>query len=98
MSIHMSETIQEERSRWVLPIVEGELKLCDVATVCPYGKRTLERWVAAYREGGKEASSEDGPRRKFVFLWHNNRFSLTVIKFFLDLKFQFHFPTVVAKT
>ncbi len=55
MSIHMSETIQEERLRWVLPIVVGDVRLCDVATICPYGKRTLERWVAAYREGGKEA-------------------------------------------
>ncbi len=64
MSIHMSETIQEERSRWVLPIVEGELKLCDVATVCPYGKRTLERWVAAYRGGGKEALIPKSTRPK----------------------------------
>ncbi len=47
--------IQGERLRWILPIIEGELRLCDVAMVCPYGRRTLERWVAAYREGGKEA-------------------------------------------
>ncbi|HWQ60009.1 MAG TPA: leucine zipper domain-containing protein [Candidatus Fimivivens sp.] len=60
----MSETIQEERLRWVLPIVEGELRLCDVAMVCPYGKRTLERWAAAYRDGGKEALTPRSTRPK----------------------------------
>jgi transposase InsO family protein len=53
MAIHMSKTIQEERLRWVLPIVNKEIKLIDVAKVCPYSKRSLERWVAAYREGGE---------------------------------------------
>ncbi|NTW45628.1 MAG: transposase [Candidatus Moranbacteria bacterium] len=51
----MPKTIQEERLRWVLPIVGKEVRLCDIAKVCPHGKRTLERWVAAYRRGGKEA-------------------------------------------
>ena len=55
MAIHMAQTIQEERLRWVLPIVEGEVRLVDAAKVCPYGKRTLERWVAAYRNGGADA-------------------------------------------
>jgi transposase InsO family protein len=52
MSIHMAQTIQEERLRWVLPIVNKEMRLCDVAKLCPHGKRSLERWVAAYKEGG----------------------------------------------
>src|SRR3989344_2434486 len=51
MSIHMATTIQEERLRWVLPIVTKEMRLIDVARICPYGKRSLERWVAAYRKG-----------------------------------------------
>lgn len=53
----MSKTIKEERLRWVLPIVKKEIKLIDAAKVCLYGKRSLERWCAAYREGG-EASLE----------------------------------------
>ena len=44
----MAKTIQEERWRWVRPIIQREVKLCDVAKVCPHGKRSLERWVAAY--------------------------------------------------
>ena len=39
----------EERLRWVLPIIRKEVRLKDVAQVFPGGRRTLERWVAAYR-------------------------------------------------
>ena len=49
----MATTIKEERLRWVLPVVKKEVKLKDVAKVCPYGKRSLERWVAAYKRFGE---------------------------------------------
>jgi len=51
----MATTIKEERLRWVLPMVRKEMKLKDVATLCPYSKRSLERWVALYRQGGESA-------------------------------------------
>ena len=51
----MSKTIKEERLRWVLPIVSKEITLIGAAKVCPYGKRSLERWAAAYKRGGEEA-------------------------------------------
>ena len=38
----------------MLPIVKKEMKLVDVARVCPHSKRTLERWVAAYRKHGED--------------------------------------------
>ena len=50
----MAKTIKEERLRWVLPIVRKEVRLVDVAKVCPHGKRSLERWVAAYKKGGEQ--------------------------------------------
>lgn len=53
MAIHMSETIKEERLRWVLPVIRKEVQLKDAAKVCTYGKRTLERWVAAYKKHGE---------------------------------------------
>lgn len=53
MTIHMATTIKEERLRWVLPIARGEVKLSEVAKVCPHGKRSLERWVAAFKAGGE---------------------------------------------
>lgn len=48
----MPQTIAEERLRWVLPIIRKEVSLKDCAKVFPHGKRTLERWVAAYRRDG----------------------------------------------
>src|SRR3989344_2947710 len=53
MAICMAKTIKEERLRWVLPIINKEVKLVDSAKVCPYGKRSLERWVATYRQHGE---------------------------------------------
>lgn len=51
----MAKTIVEERMRWVGPIVRKDMKLVEVAKVFPHGKRTLERWVRAYRNGGEAA-------------------------------------------
>lgn len=53
MSIHMAKTIKEEKLKWVLPIVKKEVKLKDVTKVCPHSKRSLERWVALYKEKGE---------------------------------------------
>lgn len=49
----MAKTIKEERTRWVLPIVNKQIKLCDAFKTCPYSKRSLERWVSAYRKHGE---------------------------------------------
>jgi len=51
----MAKTIKEERLRWVLPICNKEMTLVDVAKICPHGKRSLERWAAAYKVGGEKA-------------------------------------------
>lgn len=58
----MSKTIKEERLRWVLPIVNGEIKQADAAKVCPYSKRSLERWTAAYQRGGASALEPQSTR------------------------------------
>ena len=65
MAICMAKTIKEERLRWVLPIIAGTIKLVDVAKICPYGKRSIERWVSEYRtrgEAGLEPKSTE-PKR-----------------------------------
>lgn len=64
MCTSMAKTIVEERMRWVGPIVHKEVKLVEVATVFPHGKRTLERWVAAYRRGGETALEPISTRPK----------------------------------
>jgi transposase InsO family protein len=55
MAISMAKTIKEERLRWVLPIARKEIKLVDAAKVCPYSQRSLDRWLAAYKNGGETA-------------------------------------------
>lgn len=50
----MAETIKEERLRWVLPIIDKQIKLSEAAKVCSYSQRSLERWVAAYRQYGEK--------------------------------------------
>jgi transposase InsO family protein len=64
MAISMAKTIKEERLRWVLPIVAKEIKLTDAAKVCPHGKRSLERWLQAYKKGGEEALEPKSTRPK----------------------------------
>lgn len=73
----MAKTIQEERLRWILPIIKKEVKLVDVAQVCPHGKRSLERWIAAYRHGGEAAlqplSTEPKRYRNETPIWLKER-------------------------
>src|SRR5882762_9811608 len=64
MSVHMAETIKEERLRWVLPIVEKKVRLIDAAKLCPHGKRSLDRWVAAYKHGDEKALEPRSTRPK----------------------------------
>ncbi|MDP3980150.1 MAG: DDE-type integrase/transposase/recombinase, partial [Chlamydiota bacterium] len=64
MAISMSKTIKEERLRWVLPIIKREVRLINAAKVCPYGKRSLERWVAAYKQNGESELEPRSTARK----------------------------------
>lgn len=64
MCVHMAKTIKEERLRWVVPIVNKEIKLVDVVKVCPHGKRSLERWVASYKQFGEVGLESQSTRPK----------------------------------
>lgn len=54
MSVSMAQTIQEERWRWLKPIIDNEMKLVDVAKVCPHSPRSLKRWKKAYEKSGMQ--------------------------------------------
>lgn len=73
----MSKTIKEERLRWILPIARKELRLIDVAKVCPHGKRSLERWLALYRKQGEAGleprSTEPKTQKKETPIWLKER-------------------------
>ena len=53
MCINMSTSIKEERLRWIKPIINKKVKLVDLAKICPYSKRSLERWCKAYKDNGE---------------------------------------------
>lgn len=60
----MPKTIKEERLRWVMPICDKEIKLKDVAKVCPHSQRSLERWLAAYKKYGEAGLEPKSTRPK----------------------------------
>ncbi|MDD5022532.1 MAG: integrase core domain-containing protein [Endomicrobiaceae bacterium] len=52
MCTKLSNNVLEERLRWVLPIVNKQIKLVDTVKVFYGSQRTLERWVSNYKKRG----------------------------------------------
>lgn len=51
----MPKNTKEERFRWIKPILNKEIKIKEVVKVCPHSKRSLKRWLSAYRQNGFNA-------------------------------------------
>jgi transposase InsO family protein len=60
----MANNIQEERWRWLKPIINKEMSLVDVAKVCPHSERSLKRWKQAYLEHGKDGLIPESTKPK----------------------------------
>jgi transposase InsO family protein len=73
----MVKTIKEEKLKWLLPIVKKELRLIDVAKVCPHSKRSLERWVSSYKQYGEKGlepkSTEPKTQKEETPIWIKER-------------------------
>lgn len=50
----MANTLQEERFRWLKPIINKEMKLVNVAKICTYSVIRLKRWKQACEEFGMD--------------------------------------------
>ena len=48
----MPNSTQEEKYRWIKPILESEITIKDMAKVCPFSERALKYWLALYRKYG----------------------------------------------
>lgn len=48
----MPQKVEEERYRWIKPILDKEIKIIKMVKVCPFCERTLKRWLAQYRKNG----------------------------------------------
>jgi transposase len=64
MCTKLPQDALEERLRWVLSIMNKEIKLNEAAKVFNGGQRTLERWVKAYREDGDAGLTPKSTRPK----------------------------------
>ena len=64
MCVSMANNIQEERWRWLKPIINKEMSLVDVAKVCPHSERSLKRWKQAYLEHGKDGLIPESTKPK----------------------------------
>lgn len=60
----MSKNIKEERYRWIKPILEKEISIKNLVKVCPYGERSIKRWLKTFREEGLEALEPKSTRPK----------------------------------
>ena len=60
----MAKNVQEERERWVLPIINKEIKLVEVIKVCPHSSRSLKRWLREYRKHGLAGLSPKSTKPK----------------------------------
>jgi len=99
MVVTMAKTIQEERWRWIKPIITKEMKLVDVARVCPHSVRSLKRWKKAYQEAGmkglipkstkpKTHPNETSIRVKERIIEHRKKTKLCALKIHWQLKKQ----------
>jgi transposase InsO family protein len=64
MSVSMAKTIQEERFRWIKPIINKEMKLIDIVKICPHSERSLKRWKKAYKNEGMKGLIPKSTRPK----------------------------------
>ena len=48
----MPNSTQEEKYRWIKPILDGDITIKNMAKVCPFSERALKYWLAAYRKYG----------------------------------------------
>lgn len=48
----MPNTKQEERYRWIKPILKKQITIKQMSEVCPFSERSLKNWLADYRQSG----------------------------------------------
>ena len=46
----MPNSTQEEKYRWIKPILDGEITIEGMAKICPFSERAIKYWLAAYRK------------------------------------------------
>ena len=60
----MPNSNQEEKLRWIMPIVEKKITIKVMSEVCPFSERSLKYWLKAYREQGIDGLNNHSTRPK----------------------------------
>jgi transposase len=60
----MPTSTQEEKYRWIKPILDKEISIKNMAKVCPFSERTLKYWISQFKKGGFEALAPKSRRPK----------------------------------
>ncbi len=60
----MPNSTQEEKYRWIKPILDHEITCTDMAKICPFSERALKYWLAAYRRRGMAGLQNTSTRPK----------------------------------
>ena len=60
----MPNSTQEEKLRWIRPIIDKKITIKNMALVCPFGERTLKDWLSKYRKYGLAGLENKSTRPK----------------------------------
>jgi transposase len=60
----MPKTQQEEKYRWIKPVLDKQMKLKDLISVCPFSERAIKYWLSAFRQRGMEGLVPKSTRPK----------------------------------
>ncbi len=73
----MPQTIQEERFKWIKPILDKEINIKKLVKVSPYSERSIKRWLSNYKQNGYEGlapkSTEPKTQPNETPLWIKER-------------------------
>lgn len=60
----MPKSTQEEKYRWIKPIIDKEISIKQMCQICPFSERSLKYWLANFKVGGFGALSNKSTRPK----------------------------------
>jgi len=60
----MPNTQQEEKYRWIKPILDKQIRIKDMALVCPFSERSIKYWLNSFRKIGFEGLENKSKKPK----------------------------------
>jgi transposase InsO family protein len=64
MSKTMPKSTKEEKYRWIKPILDKEITIKQMSSICPFSERALKYWLANFRTGGLASLENKSTRPK----------------------------------